>query len=401
MKRPAIDQLVYDYMFPKPKSTDPPNFQGLLQRQLVPEVRLETQAFYGHLKSQEAKYPGLDYSYQPHRARLSRYPWHRRLFRAFDNLGLTKSEIAGLTKWEGTRWAKERFEREQGIIIRDTTADGISDWVEPELRAPATNIAFEEQDSEKQQNTQVDSQTQGQIHERVRDQEEDHDDERKTEAPIDEDVDEESDLEIQSVGLALNERLRAVVAQREAGNSSIVIDEDWEQWYKEAVEADGIPPPSREHTSRANLSENRQTSDTQQSIMPSRILSASRLDYWHRTPELTHGVVRQNTDNSNLSFSAIDTYGRQISETLNSQRLSSSPLNRGTNLNFAQANRSNTVSPALRSYLNSTSDLNSRIRQWDTQRTSTRANSGLRPAQMSAIRSTQNRPGSSSLSFTD
>lgn len=122
MKPPAIDQLVYECMFPKPKATDPQSFQALLQRQLVPEVRLETQAFYGHLSSQEAKYPGLDYSYRPHRVRLSRYQWHRRLFRAFDNLGLTESEIASLTKWEGTRWAKERFEREQGIVIRDTTS---------------------------------------------------------------------------------------------------------------------------------------------------------------------------------------------------------------------------------------------------------------------------------------
>ncbi|POS83611.1 hypothetical protein EPUL_006807 [Erysiphe pulchra] len=391
MKRPAIDQLVYDSLFPKPKSTDPPNFQGLLQRQLVPEVRLETQAFYGHLKSQEAKYPGLDYSYQPHRARLSRYPWHRRLFRAFDNLGLTKSEIAGLTKWEGTRWAKERFEREQGIIIRDTTADGIPDWVEPELRAPATKTAFEKQDSEKQQNTQIDSQTQGQMPERVQDQEEEHDDERETEVPIDEDVDEESDLEIQSVGVALNERLRAVVAQREAGNSSTVIDEDWEQWYKEAVEAGGIPP-SRDHPSHTSPSGTRQASHTQSSIIPPRLLSASRLDYLNRTPE---SIVRQNPDNSNLSFTAIDTYGRRISETLNSQRLSSNPMNRGTTLNFAQANRSSTLTPALRSYMNSTADLNSRIRQWEIQRTSTRANSGLRPAQISAIRSTQNRLGSS------
>lgn len=401
MKRPAIDRLVYDYMFPKPKSTDPPNFQGLLQRQLVPEVRLETQAFYGHLKSQEAKYPGLDYSYQPHRARLSRYPWHRRLFRAFDNLGLTKSEIAGLTKWEGTRWAKERFEREQGIIIRDTTADGILDWVEPELRASASKTAFEKQDSEKLQNTQVDSQSQGQMPERVRDQEEDVDDERKTEAPIDQDVDEDSDLEIQSVGVALNERLRTVVAQREAGNSSIVIDEDWEQWYKEAIEADGIPPQLADHPSHSSRPRNRQASHTQPSIIPSRILSASRLDYWHRAPESTHSVARQNPENSSLPFNATNTYGRRISETPSSQRLSSSPMNRGSTLNFAQGYSTNTVSPALRSYLSSTADLTPRVRLWDTQRISTGTNSSVRPAQMSAIRTTQNRPSSHSFSFSD
>jgi hypothetical protein len=138
MKAPAIDQLVYACMFPKPKATDPQNFQGLLQRQLVPEVRLETQAFYGHLSSQEAKYPGLDYSYQPHRVRLSRYTWHRRLFRAFDNLGLTKSEIASLTKWEGTRWAKERFEREQGIVIRDTTSVSFSPYISLRFESPGS-----------------------------------------------------------------------------------------------------------------------------------------------------------------------------------------------------------------------------------------------------------------------
>ncbi|KAI6250622.1 hypothetical protein HI914_00291 [Erysiphe necator] len=286
MKRPAIDQLVYDYMFPKPRSTDPPNFQGLLQRQLVPEVRLETQAFYGHLKSQEAKYPGLDYSYQPHRARLSRYPWHRRLFRAFDNLGLTKSEIAGLTKWEGTRWAKERFEREQGIIIRDTTADGISDWVEPELRAPmAASVAkvSDKHESDKLDKVRVNSQIQEQTPERLGEQEEDHEVERETEARIEDDVDEESDLEIQSVGVALNERLRAVVAQREAGNPSMVIDEDWEQWYKEALESGGIPLLSSDNQLQARFSGPRQTSHTQSS---SRLLSAGRLEHWHRTPEL-------------------------------------------------------------------------------------------------------------------
>ena len=114
MKGHPIDQVVYEHMFPKPKPTDPQNFQGLLQRQLVPEVRLETQGFYGHLSSQEAKYPGLDYSYQPHRNRLSRFPWHRRLFRAFDNLGLTDSEIQGLTKWEVSEMIHEETGWERG-----------------------------------------------------------------------------------------------------------------------------------------------------------------------------------------------------------------------------------------------------------------------------------------------
>src|SRR6187549_1751815 len=134
MKGPSIDQLVWETMFPKPRQQDPPSFQHLLQRYLVLEVRQEVHSYYGHLDTQEAKYPGLDYTNKIHRIRLSRWPWHRRLFRAFDNLRLTNAEISGLTKWEGTKWAKERYEKEQGIVIRDTTADGFPDWIEPEHR---------------------------------------------------------------------------------------------------------------------------------------------------------------------------------------------------------------------------------------------------------------------------
>ncbi|KAF8847242.1 hypothetical protein BDZ45DRAFT_564078, partial [Acephala macrosclerotiorum] len=234
MKGPQVDQLVFEMMFPKPKSSDPQNFQQMLQRHLVPEVRLETQAFYGHLSSQEAKYPGLDYSHQPHRVRLSRYQWHRRLFRAFDNLGLTKSEIAGLTKWEGTRWAKERFEREQGIVIRDTTSDGIEDWVPPELRIP------------------IAAQAQRADIEDMEDIQEDETEDNEHENDMEEDG-EESDAELQSVGQELNERLRAAVAQREAGNTSAPIDEEWEQWLKDAVEAGGLPYLSADLSPAANI----------------------------------------------------------------------------------------------------------------------------------------------------
>jgi len=131
MKGKPIDEVVFDHLFPRPKPGEPQNFQALLQRNLIPEVRQETHSFYGHLDTQEAKYPGLDYSHPTHRMRLSRWPWHRRLFRAFDSLRLTRSEIATLTKREGTKWAKEKYEKEQGVIIRDTTADGFPDVDEP------------------------------------------------------------------------------------------------------------------------------------------------------------------------------------------------------------------------------------------------------------------------------
>jgi hypothetical protein len=281
MKGPPIDQLVYTHMFPKPKSTDPQNFQGLLQRQLVPEVRHETQAFYGGLSSQEAKYPGLDYSYQPHRNRLSRYPWHRRLFRAFDALKLTGSEIAGLTKWEGTRWAKERFEREQGVTIRDTTGDGIEDWVEPELRVPVART--EVQDGEVREMEDNENEGQG---EEAENEDEDMDDEAS-----------DSDVEIHSVGIELNERLRAAVAQREAGNAATVMDEEWEQWLKDAVEAGGIPFLSSDLSPNANIPGTRPATDMQ--AMHPRLLNAARLGQWQQIPDFLQDIVRQNIEANN------------------------------------------------------------------------------------------------------
>ncbi|KAK2627448.1 hypothetical protein QTJ16_003414 [Diplocarpon rosae] len=283
MKGLAVDQLVYEVMFPKPKSTDPQNFQGLLQRQLVPEVRLETQAFYGHLSSQEAKYPGLDYSYQPHRVRLSRYPWHRRLFRAFDNLGLTKSEIACLTKWEGTRWAKERFEREQGIVIRDTTADGIHDWVPPELRLPVAQQA-RSADIEEMEDVPDDEETE----------------ENEGENEMDEDA-EDSEVELQSVGVDLNERLRAAAAQRDAGEDT-VMDEEWEQWLKETVEAGGIPFLPTDLSPNANIPGTRPAIDCPQ--IPPRILNAARLGHWGEIPDYLHNLVRQEIQASNRRVDA-------------------------------------------------------------------------------------------------
>lgn len=210
MKRRSIEELVYEHMFPHPKPTDPQNWSAFLQRSLVTEVRQETACFYGSLDTREAQYPGLDYSYPPHRMRLSRFTWHRRLFRAFNELGLTESEIAGLTHWEGTRWAKERFEREQNIKIRDTTGDCIHDWVDPTIShttmssQPVRDVEMYEIDEAEENEGSEDA-----------DQ-------------IDEDG-EESDVELESIGVELNQRLRAGFS-----------DEEYEQWLKEAAEAGGV-----------------------------------------------------------------------------------------------------------------------------------------------------------------
>ena len=137
MHRQSITGLVYRALFPKPRQGDPPSFSAHVNRNLVPEVRVETSTFYGALDCIEAQYPGLDYTHEPHRRRLERFPWHRKLFKAFRDLKLTKSEILGLCQWEGTRSAKEKYENDIGRLIRDTTADGIS---ADELKEPYATV---------------------------------------------------------------------------------------------------------------------------------------------------------------------------------------------------------------------------------------------------------------------
>lgn len=264
MKGRPVDQLVFEYMFPKPRQPDLQNFHALLQRQLIPEVRHEVQSYYGHLDTQEAKYPGLDYCHPTHRIRLSRWPWHRRLFRAFDALRLTPNEIAGLTKWEGTKWAKERYESQEGIVIRDTAVDDFADWVEPEdridrLEEPSGTLGTETQEGE---------------------------------SP-DGDVAEESDEELESVGVDLNERLRERVALRNvSGDTSMPLDEEWEQWLKQAIET-GELPLMADQIARSTDTRDLLTPDD---IFPPRMVAAARGGNWHEIPDFLHDMIRQSLE---------------------------------------------------------------------------------------------------------
>lgn len=268
MKGQPVDQLVYEYMFPKPKTFDPQDFQGLLQRSLIPEVRQETHAFYGHLETQEAKYPGLDYTHPTHRIRLSRWQWHRRLFRAFDGLGLTHAEISTLTKWEGTKWAKEKFETEQGIVIRDTAADGFPDWTEPIGRPSA------HQGRSVRINT-IDISS----------------------LDDDENMDvEESDEELASVGVPLNERLRAQAARREAGDTSVVLDEEWEQWLKNAIES-GELALLTERMTEEMLGQSHSSNSMAASLLPDGMLHMARAGQWSEIPEFLQPLLRRTIDN--------------------------------------------------------------------------------------------------------
>lgn len=129
-RQQPIAHLLYSHLFPHPGPNDPPTFSAHLARNLVPEVRIEVATFYGDLNSAEARYPGLNYCHPPHRMRLGRFKHHRRLFQAFDDLGLTYNEIQEFCCWEGTKWARERYERDEGVKVVDTTGDEIGPFVD-------------------------------------------------------------------------------------------------------------------------------------------------------------------------------------------------------------------------------------------------------------------------------
>ncbi|KAI1147194.1 hypothetical protein F4825DRAFT_471777 [Nemania diffusa] len=276
MKGRPVDQLVYESMFPKPRSTDVQNFQSLLHRHLILEVRQEVHSFYGHLDTQEAKYPGLDYCHPIHRIRLGRWPWHRRLFRAFDSLRLTNAEIAGLTKWEGTKWAKDRFERDSGITIRDTAADDIASWVEPEERYPIAKQQEEEDDEEDEEDEEQDE-----------DEEEEDEGDENDLGDEDMEAEEESEGELESIGFALNEHLRERAARHEAGEPSENYEEEWEQWLKNAIESGEFP---------FLTDPNQQPNDTNlipQALFPPNMLSAARAGRWEGIPDWLHDIIRR------------------------------------------------------------------------------------------------------------
>lgn len=218
MHKPSIAQLVYNVLFPKPRQNDPSSFAAHAARNLVAEIRIETANYYGPLDCLEAQYPGLDYAFPPHRKRLCRFHHHRRLFRAFDELRLTGTEIAQLCQWEGTRFARERYERNEGITIRDTTLDTIRvapPHTPPSVRFYSATNASRAAPNQPQFLGGYDG------------------------AGIDTD-EEGSDDGIESYGTRLNESLRRLTAAREQGIDMTNEDlELFEQWLKETIERGG------------------------------------------------------------------------------------------------------------------------------------------------------------------
>lgn len=225
-RKNPISVLVYNTLFPQPSPTDPPSFSAHLSKNLVGEVRIETANFYGSLDTIEARYPGLNYAFTPHRKRLGRFPHHRRLFDAFDRLGLTEAEIQGFCRWEGTLWARERYERDEGVKVIDTTGAEIREWVD-RRKFPKphqlhqqrqinvkTDIEVEIEEVRTAPTRDVDTQM----------QDDDDSDEEEEEEELD-----------ASVGFSLNARLLQAAALRDQG-ANVPMDPEWEQYLKEAQE---------------------------------------------------------------------------------------------------------------------------------------------------------------------
>ena len=278
MHKPALTPLLAAHLFrtshPPSSSSDTPfataPFAAFVAEQLVPEVRHETLRYYGHLASAEAQYPGLDYAAPHHRARLAAYPAHRRLFRALDALRCTPAEIRAVCTWEGTRAARERYERERGVRVRDSTLDGIP--VAERCRSPvavrvgtvqgarggegvdkgeridhgareATGEAAGawpgagRHGSHDAQYPPPTSQHPAETTRAADGEDEDDDDD-------DDDDPSTADVVARSVGTALQRRLLAAAdAARARGSPAApaALDPAWEQWMKEAAERGVVP----------------------------------------------------------------------------------------------------------------------------------------------------------------
>lgn len=175
--------------------------------------------------------------------RLSRFPHHARLFKAIDDLGLTEHEVLDLVRWEGTLWARARFERDENITVRDTTGDGIGPWVDRRAKDKTPVVAVVEVPVSRAGENAV---AQRDVVERILEQEVDEDEDMSDEEQEREDAEDDDDEEdedesdrIMSIGNDLNRRLMAAVTARDAGQNA-ELDPEFEQYLKEQIESGSL-----------------------------------------------------------------------------------------------------------------------------------------------------------------
>lgn len=251
-RKNPISVLVYNTLFPTPSPTDPPSFSAHLSKNLVGEVRIETANFYGSLDTIEARYPGLNYAFAPHRKRLGRFPHHRRLFDAFDRLALTESEIQGFCRWEGTLWARERYERDEGVRVEDTTGVEIKEWVDRRARRRSSTHNRYHNNNNPPKGINVKTDIEVEIEQvamstatasaatpSIIPTTTTATTTLDTDMPDSDSDSEESDAEMSllhtSIGYSLNARLLHAAALRDQG-ANVSMDPEWEQYLKEAHE---------------------------------------------------------------------------------------------------------------------------------------------------------------------
>ncbi len=167
----------------------------------------------------------------------------------FDELRLSEREIHGLCRWEGTRWARERYEKEEGVKIRDTTWDDIEPAVRADPVVPKTESCEGADDEEDLEVTRAEGENGEEVTytagnaavvEHMSEEEDMEDSDAREHSG-----EEESEDELQqSIGVELNQRLLVAIAARARGEE-VVLDEDWEQWLKEAAERGAVPGLTR------------------------------------------------------------------------------------------------------------------------------------------------------------
>ena len=237
MHKPSVERMVYRYLYQNPKATDPVDFQDHAKMHLVPEVRNETIRYYGNVNCLESQYPGLDYSNRGHRLRLGQFRYHRKLFAAFDDLRLTRYEIDSLCRWEGTKWAKDKYEREHNAVIRDTTWDDIRAY-EPRKQPTVTRGVYMEGSGGNliqtrnvyRQNTAMGGLEDGQL------------EEESEQESVDGFV-------ARTVDSTINRHQLSASASH-YGGQHFSLDPAWEQWMKDATERGSIPTISELGSSR-------------------------------------------------------------------------------------------------------------------------------------------------------
>lgn len=141
--------------------------------------------------------------------------------------------------------------------------------------------------------------------------------------PAEDSSDEEE--EVPSVGVELNERLRAAAAERQAGHSNIVMDEEWEQWLKDIVETGQLPDM---HTTSSRPTPRLRpalpgTLVSESTTLHPWVLDAARAGRWDRVPEIVQDVARRHLANVSVDRSAPTNASRQ---TIAADRASGRPM---------------------------------------------------------------------------